>query len=377
MKGFKKVKAYIYGKGIVETDIAFENGKIVEIGKDLNIDEVLSCKGLVLPGFVDRHIHGAGGSDGMDGSVENLKTIADSIVKEGTTTFLATTMTQSQQNIEKALNAVRDYTRVSGAKIAGVHLEGPFIAVKYKGAQPEEYILPPSVEVMKNFISASGNKIKVVTLAPEQNGASELIAYLKQNNIVASIGHAQAGYGDVSKAVQVGASSVTHTYNAQTPLHHREAGVVGSAMLIDELYTEIICDLIHVCEQAVALVVKNKPDDKVILITDSMRAKHLPDGESELGGQKVIVKNGEARLVDGTLAGSVLKMNEALKNIVTKVGVPLEKAIDFATANPAKSLGIFDSVGSIAVGKCADFVVIDDDFTVLTTVVDGKVEYTA
>ena len=193
---------------------------------------------------------------------------------------------------------------------------------------------------MKKFVEASGNKIKVVSLAPEQNGASELIAYLKDNNIVASIGHTQAGFKDVARAVEVGASSVTHTYNAQTPLHHREAGVVGSAMLIDELYTEIICDLIHVCKEAIMLVVKNKPDDKVILITDSMRAKHLPDGESELGGQKVIVKNGEARLVDGTLAGSVLKMNEALKNIVTKVGVPLEKAIDFATANPAKSLGI-------------------------------------
>ncbi len=377
MKGFKNVKAYIYGKGIVQTDIAFENGKIIEIGKDLNIDEVIPCNGLVLPGFVDRHIHGAGGSDGMDGSIENLKTIADSIVKEGTTTFLATTMTQSQENIVKALNAVRDYNRVSGAKIAGVHLEGPFIATKFKGAQPEEYILAPSVEVMKKFVEASGNRIKVVTLAPEQKGANELIAYLKENNIVASIGHTQAGYKDVKNAVEVGASSVTHTYNAQTPLHHREAGVVGSAMLIDELYTEIICDLIHVCKEAIMLVVKNKPSDKVVLITDSMRAKHLPDGESELGGQKVIVANGEARLVDGTLAGSVLKMNEALKNIVTKVGVPLEKAIDFATVNPAQSIGIFDEVGSIAVGKRADFAVLDEEFNVLTTIIEGRIEYTA
>ncbi len=377
MKGFKNAKAYVYGKGIIQTDIAIENDKIVAIGNGLEIDEVIECDGLVLPGFVDRHIHGAGGSDGMDGTSQDLKTIADSIVKEGTTTFLATTMTQSQENIVKALNAVRDYKRVSGAKIAGVHLEGPFIATKFKGAQPEEYILAPSVEVMKKFVEASGNKIKVVSLAPEQNGASELIAYLKDNNIVASIGHTQAGFKDVARAVEVGASSVTHTYNAQTPLHHREAGVVGSAMLIDELYTEIICDLIHVCKEAIMLVVKNKPDDKVILITDSMRAKHLPDGESELGGQKVIVKNGEARLVDGTLAGSVLKMNEALKNIVTKVGVPLEKAIDFATANPAKSLGIFDSVGSIAVGKKADFVVLDENYKVLKTIIDGKVEYSA
>ena len=226
MKGFKNAKAYVYGKGIIQTDIAIENDKIVAIGNDLEIDEVIECDGLVLPGFVDRHIHGAGGSDGMDGTSQDLKTIADSIVKEGTTTFLATTMTQSQENIVKALNAVRDYKRVSGAKIAGVHLEGPFIATKFKGAQPEEYILAPSVEVMKKFVEASGNKIKVVSLAPEQNGASELIAYLKDNNIVASIGHTQAGFKDVARAVEVGASSVTHTYNAQTPLHHREAGVV-------------------------------------------------------------------------------------------------------------------------------------------------------
>ena len=377
MRGFKNVKAYLYGEGIVQTDIAFDNGVITQIGKDLPIDEVIECKGLVIPGFVDRHIHGAGGSDGMDGTQADIATIAGNIVKEGTTTFLVTTMTQSEENITKALNAVRDYKREGGAKVGGVHLEGPFIATKFKGAQPEEYILKPNVEVMKKFNDASGNTIKVVSLAPEQEGADGLIAYLKANNIVASIGHTQAGFKDVKGAVEMGASSVTHTYNAQTPLHHREAGVVGSAMLIDELYTEIICDLIHVCKEAIMLVVKNKPDDKVILITDSMRAKHLPDGESELGGQKVIVKNGEARLIDGTLAGSVLKMNEALKNIVTVVGVPLEKAIDFATANPAKSIGIFDKVGSIAVGKRADFAVLDDDFKVLTTIVDGKVEYTA
>lgn len=377
MKGFKKVKAYIYGKGIVQTDIAFEEGIITQIGNDLPIDEVIDCKGLVVPGFVDRHIHGAGGSDGMDGTEEDIATIANNIVKEGTTTFLVTTMTQSVANINKALNAVKNYKRQSGAKVGGVHLEGPFIATKFKGAQPEEYILKPSVEVMKEFCLNSGNTIKVVSLAPEQEGANQLIAYLKENNIVASIGHTQARFSDVKRAVEMGASSVTHTYNAQTPLHHREAGVVGSAMLIDQLYTEIICDLIHVCKEAIMLVVKNKPSDKVILITDSMRAKHLPDGESELGGQKVIVKNGEARLVDGTLAGSVLKMNEALKNIVTVVGVPLEKAIDFATANPAKSIGIFDKVGSIAVGKRADFAVLDDEFKVLKTIVDGKVEYTA
>jgi len=284
-------------------------------------------------------------------------------------------MTQSEENILKALNAVKNYARKSGARVQGVHLEGPFIAEKYKGAQPLEFIKKPDKRLMDRFIKASGNKIKVVTLAPEQENAKELIEFLAENKIVASIGHTQSDFATVEKALSWGASSITHTYNAQTPLHHREAGVVGAGLMLDELYNELICDLIHVCKEAVKILVKNKPKDKLILITDSMRAKHLPDGESELGGQKVIVKDGQARLLDGTLAGSVLKMNVAVKNMVEKVGVDFCTAIDYATANPARSIGIFDSVGSIDVGKNADFAILDDDFNVLGTIIDGEVVY--
>lgn len=375
MKGFKNARVYVYGKGIISSDVAVENGKIVKIGNDLDIDQAYSFNGIVVPGFVDRHIHGAGGADGMDGDVEKIKTIADSIVKEGTTSFLVTTMTQSEENILKALNAVKNYTRISGARVQGVHLEGPFIAEKYKGAQPLEFIKKPDKRLMDRFIKASGNKIKVVTLAPEQENAKELIEFLAENKIVASIGHTQSDFDTVEKALSWGASSITHTYNAQTPLHHREAGVVGAGLILDELYNELICDLIHVCKEAVKILVKNKPKDKLILITDSMRAKHLPDGESELGGQKVIVKDGQARLLDGTLAGSVLKMNVAVKNMVEKVGVDFCTAIDYATANPARSIGIFDSVGSIKVGKNADFAILDDDFNILGTIIDGEVVY--
>ncbi|HBF44598.1 MAG TPA: N-acetylglucosamine-6-phosphate deacetylase [Clostridiales bacterium] len=375
MKGFKNARVYVYGKGIISSDVAVENGKIVKIGNDLDIDQAYSFNGIVVPGFVDRHIHGAGGADGMDGDVEKIKTIADSIVKEGTTSFLVTTMTQSEENILKALNAVKNYTRISGARVQGVHLEGPFIAEKYKGAQPLEFIKKPDKRLMDRFIKASGNKIKVVTLAPEQENAKELIEFLAENKIVASIGHTQSDFDTVEKALSWGASSITHTYNAQTPLHHREAGVVGAGLILDELYNELICDLIHVCKEAVKILVKNKPKDKLILITDSMRAKHLPDGESELGGQKVIVKDGQARLLDGTLAGSVLKMNVAVKNMVEKVGVDFCTAIDYATANSARSIGIFDSVGSIDVGKNADFAILDDDFNILGTIIDGEVVY--
>ena len=169
---------------------------------------------------------------------------------------------------------------------------------------------------------------------------------------------------------------MTHTYNAQTPLHHRDVGAVGSALLFDELYTEMICDLVHLSAPAIRLLIKNKPHDKIIAITDSMRAKGLPDGISELGGQKVIVKDGTARLEDGTLAGSILKMNDAIKNLVKVVGVPFTDAIDFATINPATNLKVDDEIGSIAVGKYADFCVLDEDFNVESTIVRGKLVYT-
>ncbi len=381
MLGFKTVNAYVEGKGFIKTDIAVENGLIIDIKLGAVDSEIasLSENALVLPGFIDEHIHGAMKADAMDGNIEALSDISTAIASEGTTGFLATTMTQSPENIKNALKAVNDYINLNkeeGAELLGVHLEGPFISPKHVGAQPLEYVVNPSVEVMKKYLEYSGGNIKIVSLAPETEGAEALVKFLKEKGIVASIAHTGAKYKDCENAVSWGMTNVTHTYNAQTGLHHRDAGVVGSALIMDELSCELICDLIHVSVPAIKLVIKNKPSDKVILITDSMRAKHMPDGESELGGQLVIVKNGEARLVDGTLAGSVLKMNEAVKNVHLSAGVPLETAVDFATANPAKNLGVYDRVGSIKEGKEANFTVVDKDtFEVLLTVRKGKIIY--
>ena len=380
MKGFVGVKAYIEGKGIVKTNVGFENGRITCIGDGNKITEILSLSedAVVVPGFIDEHIHGAMGSDAMDGTTDALNTIANAVAREGTTGFLATTMTQSPENIKKAMRAVKDYkeeNRADGAAVLGIHLEGPFISVKHVGAQPIEYVQAPSVKTFKEYNKESGNSIKLVTLAPEVEGADELVSYLKENGIVASIGHTDATYADVKAAIESGATNITHTYNAQKALHHREIGTVGSAFLFDELNCEAICDTIHLSVPAIKLLIKNKPHDKFTLITDSMRAKHLKDGESELGGQKVFVKNGEARLADGTLAGSILKMNDAVKNLVLKCDVKFTDAIDFATANPAKNLGIYDKKGSIKVGKDADFTVLDGEFNVLLTVRAGNVIY--
>ncbi len=381
MKGFKNVNAYIYKKGIVNTSIAIENGKIVCIGDCADkITEPfeISKDCIVAPGFIDEHIHGAMGSDAMDGNFSAIETIANAVAKEGTTGFLATTMTQSPENIVKALESVKEYREAklsTGAEVLGVHLEGPFISVKHIGAQPLEYVATPDVEVFKKYNDASGNCIKIVSLAPEVEGMDELIKYLSENQIIASIGHSDSGYEDVKKAMDAGVTNITHTFNAQKPLHHREIGTVGSALLFDELNCEAICDTIHLSVPAIKLLIKNKPHDKFTLITDSMRAKHLADGISELGGQEVIVKNGEARLKNGALAGSTLKMNDAIKNLVTKVNVKLEDALDFATVNPAKNLKVFDKVGSIEVGKNADFAVLDKDFGIELTVRLGEVIY--
>ena len=380
MKCFNNALVYVEGAGIKRRSIEFDE-QILRICKKSKAEEIeIPFDAIVLPGFIDQHVHGAGGSDGMDGTTKDISIIANILAKEGTTSFLATTMTNSNENILKSLTAVKDYIKSDnrdGARLLGVHLEGPFISSAHKGAQPEESVQEPDIKTFDEYNIASGNSIKVVTLAPEKKGADKLIRYLKENGVVASIGHSGAKYEDVENAVLNGAKSVTHTFNAQTGLHHREVGVVGSAMLIDDLNCELIADTIHVSVPAMKLLVKNKPSDKITLITDAMRAKGMPDGESELGGQKVFVKNGEARLVDGTLAGSVLTMNKAVENMVNKVGVEFLKAVDYATINPAKNLGLDDKIGGIKVGKKADFTVIDKDFNVLLTVRDGKIIYKA
>ena len=382
MKTFKNATVYVEGEGLKKCNLSFD-AKIQKISRcaDKNADVIELPEGaIVLPGFIDQHIHGAGGSDGMDGTVKDISIIANTIAAEGTTSFLVTTMTQSPENITKALQAVKEYREANaadGARVLGVHLEGPFIAEKHKGAQPLEYVKAPDIQAFDAYNAASGNAIRIVTLAPEVEGATDFVAHLTNQGVVSSIGHTGAKYPDIEKAVSLGASNVTHTYNAQSALHHREIGTVGSAMLLDALNCELICDTIHVSVPAMRLLVKNKPLDKLTLITDAMRAKGLPDGESELGGQKVYVKGGEARLEDGTLAGSVLRMNRAVQNMVQKVGVPFTQAVDYATINPAKNLKIDDVTGSIKVGKNADFTVINQDFDVLLTIRDGEVIYKA
>lgn len=376
MKGFKNTWI-VTEEGLKKTSLTYDE-KFTSLGNEEDGLVELPDNYVVVPGFIDEHIHGAAGSDAMDGTAQDLNNIAKALASEGTTAFCATTMTQSPENITKALEAVKEYREANhqdGAEVLGVHLEGPFISKDFVGAQPIEYVAQPNVEVFKKYQEASGNSVKIVSLAPEVEGSAELIEYLKSQNIVASIGHTNAKYADVEKAVQAGATTLTHTYNAMKPVHHREIGTVGAGFLFDELACECICDGIHVSAPAIRLLYKNKPFDKMVLITDAMRAKHMPDGVSELGGQVVIVKNGEARLENGTLAGSVLKMNNAVKNVMKFLDLPLEEVVKLASINPAKNLGVDNYLGSITVGKRADFVILDQDLNVVKTVRAGVTIY--
>lgn len=375
INGFTNCNIYVEGKGIIKSDLKVVDGKVASFENKEGLQ--LEDKYIVVPGFIDRHIHGANGSDAMYATFDDLTNISKTIASEGVTGFLPTTMTDQKDRILRALNCIRDYMQegiIEGAQVLGAHLEGPFISLKHKGAQVAECILPCSIDTFKEFQEASGDNIREVTFAYEENG-SELCKYFKANKITASLGHTDATCQDVFNAVKDGATSATHTYNAMKGLHHREAGTVGGVMLSDEIYAEVICDLVHVSKEAIKVLYKTKGNEKITLVTDALECKHMPDGVYKLAGQDVYLKGKEARLASGTLAGSTLYMNDAIRNVKDLLGLELDKAIDLASINPACALGLEKHKGSIAIGKDADFAIIDKDLNVYMTVVSGKVVY--
>ncbi|MBS8265844.1 N-acetylglucosamine-6-phosphate deacetylase [Mesobacillus boroniphilus] len=369
-------KGYIYIKDgkIAETGLASPlpqyQAEVIELPEDSTI----------VPGFIDVHIHGAGGADAMDATTEALSTMASILPEEGTTSFLATTITQGQKAIIKGLENAADYishhNKPGKAEMLGIHLEGPFINESRKGAQPEEHIIEPDIELFAKMQEASGNNIKLVTLAPEKENGNELIAYLAGNGVIASVGHSDATYGQMAEAVKAGATHVTHLFNGMRGMHHRDPGVAGAALLFDELKIEMIADGIHVVPEMLDLSIRAKGTDGVILITDSMRAKCLKNGIYDLGGQEVSVADGKALLADGTLAGSILKMKDSLKNMMEFTGISLEEAVKLASENPARQLKVFDRKGSIASGKDADLVILDRNHEVAMAFCRGVFSYT-
>jgi N-acetylglucosamine-6-phosphate deacetylase len=339
--------------------------------------EAATCTNYLLPGFIDTHIHGAAGADVMDGTAEALKIMQQALPKEGTTGFLATTLTASPEALNKALAEAAKVINQpgEGAGLLGIHLEGPFINAKRAGAQPVQWIHPPDRQLFRQFHETSGKNIRIVTLAPELAESSGLLEEIKKSGGIASAGHTDAGFAEMEEAVEAGVSQVTHMFNAMRGLHHRDIGTAGAALLKEEIFTELIADGIHVSPAAVSLLYKNKGAEKVLLITDAMRAKGMAEGVYTLGGNKVHVNNGQAVLEDGTLAGSVLKMNEACRNMMNWTGCSIEEIVQMSAVNPAQRLGLLDRKGRLTAGMDADFTIVDEEWNVQEVYIGGKPVY--
>ncbi|HHY43113.1 MAG: N-acetylglucosamine-6-phosphate deacetylase [Firmicutes bacterium] len=368
-------------------DLAVEKNKISHIEPSgildtKGFDEIIDAKGNYLsPGFIDIHTHAIYGFDTMDATCEAIEAMASFHIKNGVTGFLATTMTSSAEDMEKAIKNAASYisrqrerhltldtSGSSPAEVLGIYLEGPYFSEAKKGAQSPKYLKNPDIDQIKRFIQLSDNSIKVVALAPELPGATDAISFLRAQDITVSAGHTDATFDTARKAFDCGVTQVTHIFNAMRGFNHREPGISGAALIDERVYCEMICDGIHLHPGAMKLVVKAKGKDKVILISDSMMAAGLSDGEYTLGGQKVFVKGSEARLSDGTLAGSTLTLNRAIYNMVHMVGVSLPDAVQMATLNPARAIGIDNKKGSIEIGKEADLVIFDDQLNILNVI---------
>lgn len=332
----------------------------------------------ILPGFMDIHTHGSYGFDTNDAEPDGLRDWMKRIPEEGVTSILPTTVTQMPEVLTKAVANVANVIEegYEGAEILGIHFEGPYLDMEYKGAQPPEAIAVPSVEQFKMYQAAAKGWIKYITISPEHDADFELIRYCAAKGVVVSMGHSSATYEEALMAIANGATSMTHVYNGMTPLHHRSPGLVGAALRIRDIYGEIIGDGHHSHVGALNIFFQAKGRDRGILITDSLRAKHCPPGgDYQLGGHDIeIGLDGLARLKGtDTIAGSTLRMNKGLQVLIEEAGVPVDTAINACTLNPARCLGVDHRKGKICAGYDADLAVLDRDYNVVKTWCRGKV----
>lgn len=382
----------IYNAKVVTPETTLENGYVrVENGKiafaglpselspekrnEWDAGAIDAQGGWVIPGFIDLHVHGGYGADFMYSNKEVLDTITKFHRDHGTTAIVATTMTASREALDRVLGEVQRYMGepMPYAQLEGVHLEGPFINVKYKGAQNPAYMIDPQLDWLQDWVAKYPGVIKQVSLAPERNGALEAIEWLRGQGINVAAAHTDASYEQIEEAVKAGLNQAVHTFNAMTPIHHRNPGTAGAVLSLDGIVAELIADCIHVHPAVMKIIAKAKTDNNLVLITDAMSAAGLGDGDYELGGLDVVVKDGQARLKEGdSLAGSTLTMINAFRNFIRHVGVTVQEAVLLTSYNAAKALGIDDRTGSIAVGKQADLLLLDEDLNLLTVWVKGR-----
>ena len=372
MKAIINAKILLNDEIIEDKTLLFDT-KIINIVEMIDFEdvEIIDVNGAyVSAGFIDLHIHGSGGADVMDATADALETLSSTLLQTGTTSFLATTMTMSDQDIDKALQNIQlNASEVTGAKILGIHLEGPFINASKHGAQDKEYVQSPNIALIENYM----HEVKMITLAPEVEGAEDFVKLLTKEypHIILSIGHSDASYEESQKSFTWGISHATHLFNAMNSYHHRKPGIVG-AVFDSDVTCDIIADLVHTHPSTLELVQQVKKE-KLILITDAMRAGCMKCGTYDLGGRRVEVEKGKAVMEDGTLAGSVLKMNEALSNMRTYTSMNLVEIINSVTKIPARKLGV--TKGELREGYDADIVIFDENFSIISTIVSGEVKY--
>jgi N-acetylglucosamine-6-phosphate deacetylase len=364
-----------------QADVVIEGSKIIGVGPGIACGEdckVIPAEGLIVaPGYVDVHVHGSAGHDAMDGTRKAIEGMAQFFATRGVTSFCPTTLTMGGEEIMQAVRAVQECMDhpTKGAQPLGVHLEGPYIDAKMKGAQPAQHVRAASAQEYQQFFSL-GN-IRMISLAPEIDANKELISFARRHGAAVAVGHSSASYEQVAEAVKLGLNQSTHTFNQMQGLHHRKPGTVGAALLLDEIYAQFIADGIHLHPAVVDLVVRLKGTEKAVLITDAIRGAGMPDGDYELGGQAIVVRDGAVRLADGTLAGSCLTMDLGVRNLAEFAGVCACEAIEMATLTPARSIGVADRKGSLETSKDADVVLLDQDLNVVSTMVMGEVVYRA
>jgi N-acetylglucosamine-6-phosphate deacetylase len=370
-------RAFTPFEEISDAVIVIQGSKIAAIGQRGKVDlprgarEINAGRRTVAPGFVDVHIHGAGGHDVMEGTREALEIITATVAAHGTTSLVATTVTASEKETRDSvagiahfiLNTSQYATRELSAEILGIHFEGPFISPARRGVHPAKWIVPPSRELLAQLLGEARGTAQILTLAPELPGALELISVARQAGLVVSLGHTDATYEQAQAAIEAGASHAAHVFNAMRPFSHRGTGVIGAVLTSPKVSAELIADGVHVDEAAMRMLVELKTPERVILVSDGISATGMPDGKYQLGMFEVKVSGGVARNAEGKLAGSTLTLDRALRNMVA-LGVPLPSALRMVTANPARQIGLGTRKGVLAPGADADLVFLDDKLEV-------------
>ncbi len=370
----KNIKIVTPTKVIENGYMEIIDGKIASINEGTCSKDGIDGHGdIAMPGFIDIHIHGSNNIDFLTADKEDIKKAADSLYSEGVTTFLATSLTADYGTLEKFCVTIKEAMKIA-PNLGGIHFEGPFISAKYKGAQNHEYIVDPDSKELDKWIELSGNNVRLITIAPEKNGSMEFIEHATSRGITCSAGHSDASFKDIEEAIKHGLTNTTHTHNAMSPHHHRNPGIVTAAFYFDSLNCECICDGIHVSLDTIKAFYKIIGPDRFMIITDALKIKHSDVNEFELFGLPCERKNGSAYLKTGPLAGSLLTLDQGVRNMRGWVGADLISLAKISSTNAARSIHMNDR-GSLEIGKLADFVLLDEELNVKATYKAGSLVY--